>query len=77
MANRMNQYSNPNTGAQTPPADAPKGEERIRVNGYGQVLEMLKIADPDFRDSLLRRLAAKDRELARQLAQELRNLGLL
>ena len=52
-------------------------EERIRVNGFGQVLEMLKIADPDFRESLLRRLGAKDKELARQLRQDLRNLGLI
>ena len=41
---------------------------------FRQVLEMLKIADPRFRTSLLRRLAAKDRELARQLTQDLRKL---
>jgi hypothetical protein len=45
--------------------------EGIRVDGFEQVLEMLKIADPAFRESLLRRLAARDAELARSLRAEL------
>lgn len=57
--------------------NSPVKDERIRVNGFGQVLEMLKIADHDFRISLLRRLGAKDAELARALMQELKSLGLL
>jgi hypothetical protein len=46
-------------------------EERIAINGFNQVLEMLRIADPAFRESLLRRLAAKDRNLARSLRNDL------
>lgn len=47
------------------------GEERISVDGFRQVLEMLKIADPAFRESLLKRLASRDRELARSLREDL------
>lgn len=50
---------------------AAPGEEQIRVNGYAQVLEMLQIADADFRESLLRRLAQRDPALAKSLRQSL------
>ena len=46
----------------------------IAVDGFKQVLEMLKIADPEFRESLLRRLAQRDRELARNLRDDLASL---
>jgi hypothetical protein len=46
-------------------------EAPIKVDGFAQVLEMLKIADPEFRESLLRRLAQRDRELARNLRADL------
>ncbi len=46
----------------------------IAVDGFQQVLEMLKIADPEFRESLLRRLAARDRDLARSLRDDLNSL---
>lgn len=52
------------------------GEERIAINGFAQVLEMLKIADPAFRESLLRRLAQRDRQLAHSLRQDLKDAGL-
>lgn len=79
---RGSQANNPVEESMGPPqaasnVKAPNKEERIRVNGFGQVLEMLKIADHDFRISLLRRLGAKDPELARALMQELNSLGLL
>ncbi len=48
----------------------------IAINGFQQVLEMLKIADPAFRESLLRRLAARDRDLAHSLRRDLREMGL-
>ncbi|MDR3608540.1 MAG: hypothetical protein P4M08_14345 [Oligoflexia bacterium] len=51
-------------------------EERIPVNGFSQVLEMLKVADPAFRESLLRRIAIKDRSLAQSLRKDLAFLGL-
>ena len=64
-----------NTGAKAPlpgegsPQEA--GEKVVKVDGYNQVLEMLRIADDEFRDSLLRRVGAADPELARRLRAEL------
>ncbi len=46
-------------------------EAPIAVDGFQQVLEMLRIADPAFRESLLRRLAARDAQLARELRADL------
>ncbi|MEK7691560.1 MAG: hypothetical protein AAB425_11135 [Bdellovibrionota bacterium] len=43
----------------------------MQIDGFAQVLEMLKIADRDFRESLLRRIAARDRQLAINLIKEL------
>ena len=48
-----------------------KVEDAIPVDGYQQVLEMLRIADPAFRDSLLRRIAQRDRNLAQELRQQI------
>lgn len=45
--------------------------EQIQIDGFQQVLEMLKIADPAFRESLLKRLAMRDRDLARTLRDSL------
>ncbi len=41
------------------------------VDGFAQVLEMLEMADPAFRESILKRLAAKDPQLAAQLKTRL------
>jgi len=49
----------------------PKQEGAIAIDGFNQVLEMLRIADPAFRESLLRRLAQRDQELARDLRRDL------
>jgi hypothetical protein len=46
----------------------------IPIDGFQQVLDMLRIADPAFRESLLKRLAARDLELANSLRRDLRNL---
>jgi len=48
-----------------------KGEPQVAVDGFRQVLEMLRIADPAFRESLLKRLAARDRQLAADLRRDL------
>jgi hypothetical protein len=48
-----------------------KGEMQVRVDGFEQVLAMLKIADAEFRESILRRLAARDRQLAESLRADL------
>ena len=51
---------------------APRPEPgSIKVDGFEQVLSMLEIADENFRESLLRRLGAKDPQLARQLRAKL------
>jgi hypothetical protein len=47
------------------------GEAQIAVDGFQQVLEMLRIADPAFRESLLKRIAARDRQLANDLRRDL------
>jgi hypothetical protein len=48
-------------------------EGSIRVDGMGQVLEMLKVADRSFRESLLRRIYARDPRLAAELLRRLAN----
>lgn len=55
-----------------PASEKEKEDARIPVNGFAQVLEMLRVADPAFRESLLKRLAAKDSELARSLRRDLK-----
>jgi hypothetical protein len=61
---------NPAVIGMEPEAAAPAGDS-IRVDGFAQVLAMLQIADAEFRESLLRRLAARDRNLAAQLREAL------
>ncbi len=51
--------------------EKPIDPKPIPIDGYKQVLDMLRIADPAFRESLLKRLAQKDRELANSLRKEL------
>ncbi len=61
------------TGSPSPARSAPETSEReIRVDGLGQVIEMLRFADPSFRASLIRRLQARDPELARKLLRMIR-----
>lgn len=54
--------SNPSSSSTSEPA-----EGQIRVDGFGQVIALLEVADPSFRESLLNRIAAKDPSLARQI----------
>jgi hypothetical protein len=42
-------------------------EAAIPVDGFGQVISLLQVADPAFRESLIGRIAAKDPVLARQI----------
>ena len=53
------------------PAPAPKEEELIPVNGFAQVVALLQHAEPEFRDSLLRRIGVRDKKLAHALKVEL------
>ena len=45
--------------------------DSIPINGFQQIVEMLRVADPTFRDSLLKRLAIKDKNLAFSLRKDL------
>lgn len=57
----------PNPQSNQNPGDA----ETIPINGFQQIVDMLKIADPAFRESLLKRLAQRDHQLARSLRRDL------
>ena len=46
-------------------------EKMVRVDGRGQVLDMLRAADPEFREILLRGIEKRDARLARELRREL------
>ena len=48
-----------------------ENEEMIRVDGRGQVLAMLRAADPEFREVLLRGIEKRDPRLARELRRDL------
>ena len=48
-----------------------KAQEMVRIDGYQQVLEMLRIADDEFRRSLLARLSRQAPDLAAALKKEL------
>lgn len=39
----------------------------VKIDGFQQVLDLLEVADAPFRNSLLRRLAQRDPELAQRL----------
>ncbi|MEK6704632.1 MAG: hypothetical protein AABZ06_02485 [Bdellovibrionota bacterium] len=67
---KTEQRTENHTGNQGRPTEPPE-EKRIPINGFRQVLDMLRIADPTFRESLLSRLALRDKALARALRQEL------
>lgn len=46
-------------------------EQMIRIDGRGQVIDMLRAADPQYREFLLRLLEKRDPALARALRREL------
>lgn len=56
----------------TPLAPSQDGEAQgMSVDGFGQVLSMLQFADEAFRNSILRRIAQRDRNLALRLHRAL------
>lgn len=57
---------------QDPRLSTGPAEEGIRINGLEQVVAMLEHADPQFRESLLKRLGAKDPKLAQNLRRIVR-----
>lgn len=54
-----------------PPQTGPQ-EEGIKIDGLQQIIEMLKYADPSFRESLLKRLTSRDPKLAQSLRRFIR-----
>lgn len=72
----MSSHRNPEKSAstrasETTAARQSPAEDSIPIDGFDQVVAMLRIADPAFRESMLKRLAAKDSTLARQLRRDL------
>jgi hypothetical protein len=57
-----------------PTDQAQEDADRIAINGFQQIVEMLRIADPQFRESLLRRIASKDIEMAHSLRRNLKGM---
>lgn len=67
-----NQAASPTLQQQTAgPTAANNDENKVRINGFQQVLEMLRVADPAFRESLLRRMANTDPRMAKLLRAQL------
>lgn len=63
-------------GTEAPAMEAPK-DNRIKVDGFGQVIDLLVSADAEFRESLLRRLTQQDPVMGANLRTALRKkLGL-
>jgi hypothetical protein len=52
-------------------AETARESQGIPINGFQQIVDMLKVADPQFRESLLRRLAARDPALVNSLRRDL------
>lgn len=50
---------------------AARGEKLIPVDGRAQLIEMLQVADPAFREKILRQIAGRDPRLARELRMAL------
>ncbi len=71
----MNRYewneSASEKSAEIPQEAGPK-ENNIKINGLQQVVELLRHADPAFRESLLRRLTQRDPKLAQNLKRFIR-----
>ena len=70
MNPRDNLYKNPNSVPAAP--QKPEMEAGVQVNGLEQVVEMLRFADPAFRDSLLKRITQRDPKLAASLKRIIR-----
>ena len=68
----MNQnYRNDSKGTQNP-QNGPM-EQGVKINGLEQVIELLKFADPAFRESLLKRMAQRDPQLAVSLKKMIKS----
>ena len=68
---RIDDMDQAEKGAAPPVAEGEQEEGGIRVDGFQQIVDMLKVADPEFRQSLMKRLAAADPKLAKSLKENL------
>ncbi len=66
---RYQEQQNADPAQASSPADG--ADKQIKVDGFAQVVAMLEVADPEFRESLLRRIAARDWELANNLRAQI------
>ena len=64
------QQNEPKSNMSQETLEEPK-EKLYRVHGFEQIIEMLHIADPEFRNSLLRRIENQNPELALSLKKAL------
>lgn len=69
--NRKNQEHMQTKQASHPSVEA-ANHDGVKINGLQQVIDMLRYADPAFRESLLRRLTQRDPNLASQLRKFIR-----
>ncbi len=71
----MNYYQPNKTLPKKARANTPTGqgskEELIPIDGRQQVIDLLRAADPQFREQLLRQIAGRDPLLARELRARL------
>ena len=72
MKNKNQNSSHENLQAPPLPTSAGPLEEGVKIYGLQQVIELLKHADPSFRDSLLKRLTSRDPKLAQSLRRFIR-----
>jgi hypothetical protein len=53
-------------------SSGPMEEQGLRINGMQQVIDLLRHADPAFRESLLKRLGQRDPQLVQNLKKIIR-----
>jgi flagellar motor switch protein FliG len=68
----MNYKNQDQTPVDTRPQTSGPAEEGVKIDGLQQIVEMLKHADPAFRESLLKRLTQRDPKLAQSLRRIVR-----
>lgn len=74
----MNTYQRNGRTTEPVTQNTPQKEEEkgVKVDGFKQVLEMLCVADHEFRYSLLSRMETQDPTLVRNLRHHLERLGI-
>lgn len=68
----MNYSQNKNQNEEQYTQKSGPADEGMKINGLQQVVDLLKFADPAFRESLLKRLMQRDPNLAQSLRKIIR-----